>query len=256
MLIKDKKPISGTEIVKQDIVFNPPGVRKFSKNPRIVGIHWTGGEGSPETLKKVLKDRNCSIHFNVAANSDIWQFCDLSNRCVHIGSPWNDFSIGIEVTCRGYASPEDLEKARVKDKDIRDREKIDWQISRDFYSDVIAGDNVRMASFSKGQIDSILWLCDKLSVTLGISKIIPFKEISDPSLFKSPVKNPSSLVVKKDGKYFVPNFDRNIDIADDFSGFIGHFHVHDTKHDPGTQPLIALWAAGWNPTGKPLKVEF
>lgn len=253
MIILDKKPVPGTERVRQDIVFSVPVVRNFSKKPKIIGLHWTGGEGSPTTLKKVLSDRNCSVHFNVAANGDIWQFADLNSRCIHIGSPWNDLSFGIEVTCRGYATKEDFDKAKLTNKDLKDRSFIDWHIARDFYADIIDGKEVKMASFSKEQIDSIIWLCNKLSEISGIKKIIPYKEISDINSFKAPVKDSKSLIVNVSGKNFVPSFERGVKVEE---GSIGHFHVHDTKHDPGTQPLYALWANGWNPSGQKLKVDF
>ena len=240
-----------------DIQFEPgsnKNTKLMKKPPRGMVIHWTGAENSSERVVSTLKKRNLSIHFTLDKDGTIVQRADLMTRCAHAGVA-NDF-LGLEIVSRGFARRED-----VRGSDLRDRTNLDWNEPRDVYRDDIAGKRVNMASFYPAQIESLLWLCDALSMQaqLDIPRRIPEVAVKKPtelyaiclSTSQQLPPNLHELYSRKKAMYIEPAFNRvyrrwrNPRVRD-FAGFMGHFHVHKTKCDPGTQPFMALWANGFN----------
>lgn len=262
MLIHNGKPVPGTERVKEDIRFKPgmPNTRLQTKAWRGLGLHWTGGEGDYERVVGVLKERRLSVQLIGEGDGDVIQTADLNTVCAHIGSPGNDGFVGWEMASRGFSSKEELEKAKLTDPTLRDRELIDWEEPRDTYRDAIGGRTVGMAAFHPQMIENMVWLAEVLADYLSFPRLIPYRSVSeDPTvrdavLAALPLKHPERFLVKHNGRSWLPGFIRmpgkgSTDFAGTFRGCIGHCHVHAEKYDPGTQPFYRLWAEGWNPAG-------
>lgn len=253
MLIVDGARIPGTERVREEISFKPgmPNTRRQARPPRGLGIHWTGGENSWKTTRRVLENRELSVNF--IEDEEIVQTADVMTRCAHIGTPGNDFA-GLEVKCRGYARKEDLAAAKLRDPSLRDRDELDWSSDRDLYADKIDGDLVRMAGFNTKQLENVLWLAETLAGVLKFPRAIPWRTVSNPAEADAlPFPNSHKLLVKgPDGLLYLPAFNRDprkgsTSRAATHRGALGHFHIHETKHDPGTQIFYLLWSEGWNP---------
>lgn len=260
MIRHGARALPGTERVNEHIVFRPgmPGCRRQTGSWRGIGLHWTGGERGHEALARTLLARGLSVSFGIDPDGSIWQLADLDTRCAHIGSPGSSRLIGYEVSCRGFATAADLEAARLADPTLRERDELDWSTPRDTYRDTIARHRVHFAGFNAEQIDSIIWLSDYLATYMRFPRLIPARAVTPeefaliaPTL---PLANPGALPVKVGGQLWIPAFDRDVrktatSRAAKHEGLLGHFQVHRNKLDPGTQPLYALWAAGWNPAG-------
>lgn len=254
MLIQSGKAIAGTERVKDQIEFRPgdPNTRVHRGGWAGMGLHWTGGEGPLSTFLAVLRKRRLSCPFWLDRDGTIVQLADLSTRCAHIGTPGNDRFIGVEVRCRGYATREDLELAKRNDPTLFDRDELDWNEPRDTYSDVIGGDVVRMAAFDPAQIESLLWLAETLAALYRFPRLIPWRTVPaiTEQLEREMPVDPARFAVRAGGRIHLPSFARGgVSLARSWKGALGHLHVHDVKHDPGTGIFYALWAEGWNPAG-------
>jgi hypothetical protein len=264
MLIQDGKPIPGTERVREAIAFRPgdPNTRKQRGGWAGIALHWTGGENAWTVTREVLRSRKLSVQF-VVDRTEIVQLADLSTRCAHIGSPGNDRFVGVEVRCRGYATKEDLAAAKAADPTLRDRDELDWSEPRDTYTDTIGGKRVSMASFDPKQVENLLWLCETVAGLYGFPRLIPYRQvpaITEDLRREMPV-DPEAFVVRHEGRLLLPSFARDprkgpSGIAATWRGAIGHLHTHEVKHDPGSQVFYALWAEGWNPSGKKLPGAF
>jgi hypothetical protein len=260
MLIQNGKPISVPDSarVRDYIVFRPgdPNTRRQVKPWHGFGMHWTGGEGSLETFIRVLQGRKLSVPFWFDVDGAIVQTADLSTRCAHMGTPANDRFIGGEVRCRGYATKEDLAIAKAADPTLRDRDELDWAEPRDTYADTIGGRrDVRMAAFSPAQVESLLWLAETLAGLYAFPRLVPWRQVAaiTEDLEREMPVDPAAYAIHHEGRILLPSFARGGDaLAATWRGGIGHLHVHDVKHDPGTQVFYALWAEGWNPAGKKL----
>lgn len=261
-LILNGRPVDmpdGDKVV--DRIMFTPGI---NRNTRAhvgdwlgLGIHWTGGERGYQGVSSVLTARELSIHFILEPDGRLVQTADLATRCAHIGKPGNQRFIGLETACRGYATKADLAEAQLADPTLRARDDLDWTSPRDTYRDIIAGKGVHFAGFNPEQLRSLVWLAETLAVVLKFPRLIPARRIvgSVDSFLKrpSPLVDPAKLLVEHDGGLWWPDFERHgAKWAAQYSGALGHFHVHKTKHDPGTQPFYALWAEGWNPAQKKL----
>lgn len=261
-LIIDGKPYITDKVVKHNLVFHP-GDKNTSKQKKKktwagLGIHWTGGEGDSERVIRTLKARGLSVQFIVEKDGTIVQTADLMTRCAHIGTPGNDRFLGVETVCRGFATKEDLAKAKLEDPTLRDRDELDWDEQRDTYSDTIGGKSVRMASFGPQQVESLVWLSETLAGRFGFPRQIPAREVTSlVTEFRNsgPVAF-SKYVVPHEGKLWLPAFDRKparfLSRASNYKGVLGHFHIHKTKYDPGTEVFYKLWTEGWNPAGQKL----
>lgn len=255
-LILEGRRLPGTARVREHIVFKPgdPNTQCWPSKPGGVGIHWTGAENRVERVVATLKARRLSVHFGGEADGELVQLADLSTRCAHIGSPGNDRFIGIEMVSRGFATKADLEAAVAEDPTLRARDELDWGTPRDTYRDTIGGRAVNMASFAPRTIENLLWLAETLAGYLEFPRQIPARavKVTDKLLKSIPLPDPSALIVRHAGEDWLPDFSRDPapgGRAATWRGALGHFHVHASKYDPGTQPFYALWAEGWNPAG-------
>lgn len=214
--------------------------------PDVVALHWTGGEGKAERVYRTLEKRRLSIHAIVNPDGTIVQTADWAKTaCAHIGSrhdrptSLNLRSIGIEVVSRGFAQKSDLPRT----KGLRTRKAEDWDVSRPIYEGRLGKRSKDIAGFTHRQMLSVLWLCDALTATFNIPRIIPWKY------------GPSGPQARNLGgsEWIVPAFDRDPSHKPGsrrtaFRGVLGHFHVHASKWDPGPQIFNALWDRGYHPT--------
>lgn len=220
---------------------------KMERNPKQIGLHWTGGERGVQGVVSTLLKRDLSIHNVIENDGDIWQTADLETMCAHIGRPSNWHSFGIEITSRGFASKKDLQGS-----DLRDRTELDWAEPRDVYTDHIDGRKARMASLYPAQLESTLWYVETLCGLFNIPRIIPWQIITGD---EAEAVRYSDLLVLYNERFVYPLFDRDARKTKRgrrgaFEGVIGHFHVHPDKWDPGTQIFYKLWTEGFNPAGK------
>lgn len=245
----DGKPLGipdGDKIV-HDIVFTPgmPNTRKFKVPPVGIVLHWTGGEGAAGRVAATLIKKRLGIHFTIDRQR-ITQMADLTTQCAHVGRPGNTRFLGIEVTSRGFANKEDLQGSS-----LRDRQELDWSEPRDVYTEEIGGKRARMVSFTPEQVDNTIWLVETLCGVLDIPRVIPWTSVELPAGQMPDYPLPLPIF---DNKWAYPVFDRDPrkwrkGRAHTFEGVLGHFHVHKTKFDPGTQLFHKLWDEGFNPLG-------
>lgn len=260
MLIIDGKPatVDGASTVRDHIVFKPgqPNTSRQTEPWAGAGLHWTGSENKIEVFIRVLQDRKLSCHFWQDADGTLVQIADLSTRCAHIGSPGNGRFYGVETRCRGYATKDDLDAARQADPTLWERTELDWATPRDCYHDVIDGKRVGMAAFTPAQIERLLWLCETTSAIYKFPRSIPFEIATAARIASLPFSNGERYVVRHEGVDYLPSFDRDpgkrSKRALTHRGALGHLHLHDAKHDPGTAVFYALWAEGWNPAARKL----
>lgn len=256
-LIIDGKPYLTDTRVKENIVFRPgmPNTSLQKNSWRGLGIHWTGSENSSDRVITTLVSRGLSVQFIVERDGTIVQTADLNTVCAHIGGGNKRF-LGVETVCRGFATKEDLAIAKAADPTLRDRSELDWNEARDTYRDVIGGKSVGMASFGPQQVDALVWLSHTLSGRFGFPHQIPARKVTNilGELKTNPLSNIAAYMIRYDGALWLPAFDRKparfMSRASNFEGVLGHFHVHKTKYDPGTEIFYALWAEGWNPAGR------
>lgn len=257
-------PVPDGDRVESRITFRP-GMPNTSHQRRAwhgLAYHWTGGERAASGVARTLLDSRLSVQFVVEADGHIVQTADVMTKCAHIGGG-NEFFLGAEFVCRGYATPADLAAARAKDPTLRERDELDWATPRDTYRDVIGGRVVSMAGFNVEQLRSAVWLAETLAGVVGFPRRIPARVVKRESYLRERSPLPDELrrelLIEHDGATWAPDFsrdDRPRTIAASrvasYRGLLGHFHVHEAKHDPGTQPFYALWVEGWNPAGRKL----
>lgn len=258
-LMMNGKPVGiEDDRVVDQIVFEA-GTNKNTRRQTLpwhgLGIHWTGGERGVEGVSSVLLKRELSIHFICEPSGRLVQTADLATRCAHIGSPGNDRFLGVETSCRGFATKEDWAAAALVDPTLREREDIDWETPRDTYRDKIGGHSANFAGFNKDQLISLVWLSETLAGVCNFPRQIPARVISSVELEATnwPFPNVQDFVVEHEGHLYMPDFSRDpTKRAATYRGVLGHFHVHANKMDPGTQIMYALWAEGWNPAARKL----
>jgi hypothetical protein len=263
-LIINGKPaaIPDADKVHDAIAFKPgtnKNTRKQTEPWHGLGIHWTGGERGADAIRDVLLDRKLSIHFCCEPSGRLVQLADLTTRCAHIGSPGNGRFIGVETSCRGFASKEDWEAAAKIDPTLRVRDDLDWATPRDTYADMIDGYRARFAGFNLEQVRSLIWLAETTAGIFQFPRQVPARKMTLDQIKRIdwPVPNPEAFVVEFNGALWMPAFDRDpgegpTSRAATWRGALGHFHVHPNKMDPGTQVMYALWSEGWNPANKKL----
>lgn len=249
-LIYKGAEVAGTESTRllADLSFAPgdPNTSAQLSSWHGVAIHWTGGERGYEGVRDTLRRARCSIHFVVEKSGRIVQLADLDTICAHIGKPGNRRFLGIEVVCRGFATPADM-----RGSDLRDRDELDWSESRDVYRDYVGRHRTGFAAFSPEQVRSVLILCETLAGVFGFPRLIPAAPA--PKILRTSPLDWSLLVVQHEGKRWVPSMERGgARLAAKHHGALGHFHTHDDKYDPGPQIMYALWCEGWNPAAKKL----
>jgi len=266
-LILDGEPttaIPDGDKVHDDLRFVPGSnrhTRAWKAPPRGIVLHWTGAEngaglGREWGVADTLEARDLSVHFVIekraseqrhASPRSIVQLADpVVTRCAHVGTPGNDKYIGIEIVNRGFATREDM----ADQPGLRDRSVIDWAEPRDVYSAVLDGRQKHLATFTPSQVEDTLWLVETLCGLLDIPRLVPMTRPTSATPARA-----RELAVTYMGE-FVPDFSRDPrkwharSRVQLFEGVLGHFHLHPTRWDPGTQLFYALWAEGFNPTGQ------
>lgn len=229
-----------------------PGVNRNTRQRqqavRCLVLHWVGSENPAASTARYLRDqaldgRGLSCDFIVDKGSLIHQTADpLVTQCAHAGSVINPRSAGIEITSRGFAT-----RADVRGEDLRERTELDWSEPRDVYTDTIGVRRTRMVAFTPEQVQSVTWLVETLCGLLDIPRIIPWR-------YTVPGEEELPHAVPYRDRHAVPLFDRDPgrhrrSRRATFEGVLGHFHVHKSKWDPGTQLFYRLWAEGFNPAG-------
>lgn len=224
---------------REQIEFRPfcnRNTERMTAPPRGIVFHWTGAENPATRVISTLKKRELSIHFVIEKDGTIVQTANLDTRCAHAGVA-NDF-LGCEIVGRGFARRED-----VKGSSLRERTELDWSEPRDVYRDDIAGKRIHFSAFYPRQIIAVLKLSEHLAGTVPFPRRIPERVVKKPSELYA--------IQREDGLWIEPDFSRvyrrwrNPRVRD-FRGVMGHFHVHKTKCDPGTQIFRSLWAEGFN----------
>lgn len=171
--------------------------------------------GSLSLLFRVLRSRRgrrtpdgLSVHAGIAVDGVNERWAPDHLVTLHAGEI-NDRSLGIEVCSPGYSTGRAwaLERAR--------------GVVRDVYVDTIRGHALRMVDYTEAQHDAVLAIVSRWCDVHGIPRRVPTE--ADGSLVRRQL-TPDELRA--------------------FSGVVGHFHVHRTKNDPGTAPLIRL-ARSW-----------
>jgi len=207
---------------KEDLsLWFPPGVnhRTFTRKKPIrhVVLHWTAGIGDASQVYRTLIKRGYSIHYVTQPDGAERQMADHSTRCSH-ATILSDTSIGIENV--GFGFKRGPKKFRHRKWPYQTFEK---------YSCVIDGKEKMAVGFTDVQVETIVELVDRLCFEHNLPRIYP---------------SPERVPVDKVRRF-----------AREFSGVLGHFHVHmrrtrwsknkGSKWDPGTQIFKALGEAGF-----------
>jgi len=171
--------------------------------------------GSLEALFRVLRTRTgprtpdgLSVHAGIAVDGITERWAPDHLVTLHAGIV-NTRSLGIEVCSPGYSTGKAwaLERSR--------------GVVRREYVDTIRGQRVRLLDYTDAQQVATLALVTSWCELHGIPKRVPTER--DGSLVRRQL---------------------SAEELASFRGVIGHYHCHDTKHDPGTAPLLAL-AKAW-----------
>lgn len=185
-----------------------PG-RGARKRRRKIGLgvwHWTGGEGSANTLFRVLNKRELGVEFYIDQKGEIWQFCDPALVDTFDAGWVNDRSFGVEIANYGYRGRNRLAPAKGR--------------GRKLYTTIMNGRSRTFAHFYPAQIAAALSLAEAMSKALGIPRTVP--------------RGMTGFV---ESNYMNPERVRQ------FHGHIGHFHCSNVKSDPGLDLLQAFQAA-------------
>lgn len=186
-------------------------VRPRTAPPDLVVLHWTGGGGGLPRLFDVLRSTTgprsldgLSVHAGIdpAGVTERWAPDDLV--CLHAGGV-NDRSLGIEVCSPGFSTGSVW--AAEKKRGVQRRE----------YEDRLRGHRVRMVDYTAAQHDAVHALVSEWCDRWQIPRAFPVE--ADGSLMRRQM-TPRELAR--------------------FRGVLGHLHVHESKCDPGTAPLLGL----------------
>lgn len=196
--------------------------RASSAKPELLVVHWTGGERSNDNVYRTLEDRGYGVEFSMDYYGHIWQYCDpYEVYTAHAGGV-NLQSFGIEVQCQGlYPHP-------VWSAATQRRMDKKWQRGR--YRDDIDGTPYSMTCFNADQLEALLQFADALAEAEIIPKEMPI--LPEPMVLETEDGKVECGLLSKER---VPKKDRK-----GLKGVCGHFHVHDSRVDPGTQPLEEL----------------
>jgi hypothetical protein len=201
---------------------------------KLVG-HWTGGEagaksyaddgpfvvtGTKLRLGKSGQPLKAAFHFLIGACAPddewapIWQTCDLTIACVHVGQrAVYSSSIGVEVVNAGFPGP----------TDSRARPRLQR---------VVAGRMRTVLAYYPGQLRSWAWLANTLATA--------------PLVRSARIEIPREVPVNASGRPFDRRFTGAVQRR--WAGAQEHCHLHTTtKLDGGTQLVEALQADGWEP---------
>lgn len=171
--------------------------------------HWTGGSGDMDALYRVLDSRELGVEFGIDRTGAIYQFADPLLVDTYDAGPYNPRSVGCEVSNYGFAA-----KDRPVPKADRDRPT---------YATVQNGKTRTFARFFPAQLAA--------SVALGnaVSDAIP--------------TIPKRIPTDAKGVLY-PDTMKRAELAT-FSGHLGHYHLTDSKSDPGADLLGNLLDHGF-----------
>jgi len=137
----------------------PNKLRTFPRpgdgHPRMMVLHWTGGEGGAEQVARTLAKRRLSVDFVVEKDGTIYQLnTNIAGRyTLHAGRA-NKASVGVEIVNYGYRATKLLVPRKGRDRTLQDQ--------------VIHGRKRKVAGFTNQQVLSVLrlteWFCDEFDV--------------------------------------------------------------------------------------------
>lgn len=119
--------------------------------PFVVG-HWTAGEGGPERVYRVLRDRGLSVHFVGGSDGAMVQMADLDRRCAHAGTLGNR-GIGVEMVSAGVPGRK--------------------HSPRPIVETTVRGRKLKALAFTPDQIPSWVALCERLAEIHGWPRQVP-----------------------------------------------------------------------------------
>lgn len=166
--------------------------------------HWTGGEAEPDRVAETLRKRKLGIEFAIGRTGAIYQFCDPAEVDTADAGIVNSRSVGVEITCYGYAASvfDPLRALKVPRVPPLGRD-------RETYVAETHGRKVKTAKFYTPQINAALGLADAISAALGIPRQVPPEE--------------------EDGEFANVLWPSEMR----FRGHCGHYHITRKKRDPG-----------------------
>lgn len=172
--------------------------------------HWTGGQGTMEQLYAVLDGRELGVEFGIDREGDIYQFADPLLVDTYDAGPYNPRSVGCEVTNYGFMM-DPSKSPPAKDRD------------RGTYSMMMNGKPRIFARFYPAQLAAALALGDAVSAAI-------------PSI---PRQIPTDAKGVLYGNTMRPR------VLKTYAGHLGHFHLTDSKSDPGADLLGNMLAKGY-----------
>lgn len=121
-------------------------------------LHWTAsertGDKGAEKIFRSLGNRNLSVEFFVDNDGIIYQFLDPGTRHARHAGTVNKSSVGIEVSCYGWAKKTPRAGA-----------------ARELYVDEIQGRNYSVANYFIAQQAAVNALCDTLTRELDVPRV-------------------------------------------------------------------------------------
>lgn len=131
--------------------------RKRTKPIQFGVIHHQGGEGSANTLWRVLRKRGYSVHFGIDKAGVITQYEDPCSYVTLHAGPANGMSYGIEIANRGLAPAHK-------------------RVPRVSYMDDVHGREINFLRFRAPQVFACYQLTAWLNAYLGLPMDIPQAE--------------------------------------------------------------------------------
>lgn len=163
--------------------------------------HWTGGSGTMEALFSVLDTRELGVEFGIDREGDIYQFADPLRVDTYDAGPYNPRSVGCEVTNYGFTG---------KDRPVPQKDR-----DRNTYTTVQNGKTRTFARFYVPQLVA--------AHALGLAVSDAFPSI------------PKCIPTDAKGILFPDTMKRSV--LEKFEGHLGHYHLTDSKSDPGADLL-------------------
>lgn len=197
------------------------GKRKDRK-PELLVVHWTGGERSNSNIYRTLRERSYGVEFAMDFHGHIWQYADPYEVYTAHAGGMNLYSFGIEIQAQGLYPHPAWSAATQRRMDKR------WNRGR--YRDYIGGKPYSMVCFTAEQLEALMQFCDALADAEIIPRKLPLRE--EPMVLHA---EDGDVVCGLLHTERLPRRERK-----HLKGVCGHFHVHNTKIDPGTQPLEEL----------------
>lgn len=149
-------------------VWTPGGADCALRLKPIAGVlwHWTAGEGDPDAVVRVLKQRGLSVHYVIGYNGETRRCADPATTvCYHGGKTANARFIGVEIANKaiGPATPKHPRSATQAHAHGRAFGALD---------------------FTEAQYVSIVRLADELSDRFAIPRVtVPHEDLIDVGLF-------------------------------------------------------------------------